>query len=103
MPGITAPFPDVFDPAGFTNNVKLTDLKRWRESEVTHGRVAMLAALGFIVGEQLEDFPAFVNYDGHITGTRWFSPRAARLRLSGRSRRSSALPDSAPMLRQFIL
>ena len=29
----------------------------------------MLAALGFIVGEQLEDFPAFVNFDGHITGT----------------------------------
>jgi light-harvesting complex I chlorophyll a/b binding protein 1 len=28
----------------------------------------MLAALGFIVGEQLEDFPAFLNADGHITG-----------------------------------
>lgn len=25
------------------------ELKRWREAEVTHGRVAMLAALGFIV------------------------------------------------------
>jgi hypothetical protein len=31
----------------------------------------MLAALGFIVGEQLEDFPAFVNFDGHITGEHW--------------------------------
>ena len=30
------------------------------------GRVSMLAALGFIVGEQLEDFPAFFNFDGHI-------------------------------------
>lgn len=28
----------------------------------------MLAALGFIVGEQLEDFPAFLNFDGEITG-----------------------------------
>jgi light-harvesting complex I chlorophyll a/b binding protein 1 len=28
----------------------------------------MLAALGFIVQEQLEDFPAFVNFDGHIQG-----------------------------------
>jgi hypothetical protein len=28
----------------------------------------MLAALGFIVGEQLEDIPAFLNADGHITG-----------------------------------
>lgn len=43
-------------------------MRRWRESEVTHGRVAMLAALGFIVGEQLEDFPAFLNADGHVTG-----------------------------------
>jgi len=30
----------------------------------------MLAALGFIVGENLEDFPAFYNYDGHISGRR---------------------------------
>jgi len=44
------------------------DVRRWRESELVHGRVAMLAALGFIVGEQLEDFPAFYNADGHITG-----------------------------------
>lgn len=68
MPGITAPFDNVFDPAGFTQDVKIQDLRRWRESELTHGRVAMLAALGFIVGEQLEDFPAFVNFDGSITG-----------------------------------
>ena len=44
------------------------DIKRWRESEVVHGRVAMLAALGFVVGEQLEDFPAFINFDGSING-----------------------------------
>jgi hypothetical protein len=24
----------------------MQDIKRWRESEITHGRVAMLAALG---------------------------------------------------------
>lgn len=28
----------------------------------------MLASLGFIVGEQLEDFPLFFNFDGKITG-----------------------------------
>lgn len=32
------------------------------------GRVAMLAALGFVVGEQLEDFPAFMNWDGDVAG-----------------------------------
>ena len=31
-------------------------IRRWRESEITHGRVAMLAALGFIVGEQLGEY-----------------------------------------------
>jgi light-harvesting complex I chlorophyll a/b binding protein 1 len=28
----------------------------------------MLASLGFVVGENLEDFPAFYNFDGHIAG-----------------------------------
>ena len=28
----------------------------------------MLAALGFVIGEQLEDFPAFMNFDGQVTG-----------------------------------
>ena len=29
---------------------------------------SQLAALGFIVGEQLQDFPLFYNFDGKITG-----------------------------------
>jgi hypothetical protein len=68
LPGISEPFPAMFDPANFTKTAKPADIKRWRESEITHGRVAMLAALGFVVGEQLEDFPAFLNFDGSITG-----------------------------------
>ena len=32
------------------------ELRRWREAEVTHGRVSMLAALGFIVQVQAEYF-----------------------------------------------
>lgn len=58
----------MFDPMNFTKGARVKDVRRWRESELVHGRVAMLAALGFIVGEQLEDFPAFYNADGHITG-----------------------------------
>lgn len=68
MAGVTAPFPDVFDPAGFLKTGSVKDVRRWREAELTHGRVSMLAALGFIVGEQLEDFPVFMNFDGNITG-----------------------------------
>ena len=58
----------MWDPLNLSATATLSDVRRWRESEITHGRVAMLAALGFIVGEQLEDFPAFFNFDGHITG-----------------------------------
>ena len=55
-------------PPDLLGNASIRDVRRWRESELVHGRVAMLAALGFIVGENLEDFPAFYNLDGHIAG-----------------------------------
>ncbi len=50
LPGVSAPFDNVFDPAGFSITAKQSEIRRWRESELTHGRVAMLAALGFVVG-----------------------------------------------------
>mmetsp|Transcript_28190 Transcript_28190/g.47227 ORF Transcript_28190/g.47227 Transcript_28190/m.47227 type:complete len:232 (+) Transcript_28190:105-800(+) len=65
LPGISAPFPDMFDPAGLLATATVEDVRRYREAELTHGRVAMLAALGFVVGETLEDFPLF---NGTITG-----------------------------------
>jgi len=68
LPGVSEPFPEVFDPLNLSATASIRDVRRWRESEIVHGRVSMLAALGFIVGEQLEDFPAFYNFDGHITG-----------------------------------
>eukprot|EP00199_Chlamydomonas_sp_CCMP681_P003854 CAMPEP_0119100940 /NCGR_PEP_ID=MMETSP1180-20130426/40_1 /TAXON_ID=3052 ORGANISM="Chlamydomonas cf sp, Strain CCMP681" /NCGR_SAMPLE_ID=MMETSP1180 /ASSEMBLY_ACC=CAM_ASM_000741 /LENGTH=99 /DNA_ID=CAMNT_0007084931 /DNA_START=56 /DNA_END=351 /DNA_ORIENTATION=- len=46
LPGVTAPFQDVFDPANLSATASIEDIRRWRESEITHGRVAMLAALG---------------------------------------------------------
>nr|Q03965.1 RecName: Full=Chlorophyll a-b binding protein LI818, chloroplastic; Flags: Precursor [Chlamydomonas moewusii]CAA43128.1 L1818 [Chlamydomonas moewusii] len=64
----SGPFKGVWDPLSLAATATVGDVRRWRESEITHGRVAMLAALGFVVGEQLEDFPAFFNFDGHITG-----------------------------------
>lgn len=63
MPGVTAPFPNIFDPfnllsyVGSTNEPK-RELRRWRESEITHGRVCMLAALGWLVQEGISDWPA---------------------------------------------
>jgi hypothetical protein len=73
LPGVSQPFPNIFDPAALlaraaSSRQPIRELRRWREAEITHGRVAMLASLGFIVQEQLEDFPVFYNIDGHITG-----------------------------------
>jgi light-harvesting complex I chlorophyll a/b binding protein 1 len=71
LPGVTQPFPNIFDPATLLARAAssarpIKELRRWRESEITHGRVAMLATLGFIVGEQVEDFPA--RFFPHVTG-----------------------------------
>ena len=38
-------------------------MKRYREAEVTHGRVAMLAVLGFLVSESFHPF-----FGGEIDG-----------------------------------
>merc|ERR1712153_217265 len=62
MPGQLAPM-GFFDPAGFTNDKSISEIKRYREAEVTHGRVAMLAVLGFLVGENFGPL-----FDGNING-----------------------------------
>ena len=68
LPGVSGPF-GFFDPLNLSATASPVDVKRWRESELTHGRVCMLAAVGFLVGENLEDVPLFFNWDGSITGT----------------------------------
>jgi hypothetical protein len=42
--------------AGFTKDMSIEEIKRFRESEVTHGRVAMLATLGYLIGESFHPF-----------------------------------------------
>lgn len=69
LPGISQPFPEIFDPANLLSNAQsIQEVRRWRESEITHGRVAMLAALGWIVGEFVADKKLLVNADGRIGG-----------------------------------
>ena len=41
-----------FDPAGFLEGKSEVEVNRYREAEITHGRVGMLSALGFIVQEK---------------------------------------------------
>jgi hypothetical protein len=51
LPGALAPT-GYFDPLGFCQTgISLNDVKRYRESEVMHGRVAMLAAVWYLAGE----------------------------------------------------
>ena len=65
MPGALAPM-GFFDPLGFAAKADEATLKRYREAEVTHGRVAMLAVLGFLVGEAVAG-TSFL-FDGQISG-----------------------------------
>eukprot|EP00592_Proboscia_alata_P004192 CAMPEP_0194371134 /NCGR_PEP_ID=MMETSP0174-20130528/19507_1 /TAXON_ID=216777 /ORGANISM="Proboscia alata, Strain PI-D3" /LENGTH=256 /DNA_ID=CAMNT_0039149005 /DNA_START=21 /DNA_END=791 /DNA_ORIENTATION=+ len=51
LPGAIMPT-GFFDPVGFTRSgITLDDVKKYREAEVQHGRVAMLATVGYLAGE----------------------------------------------------
>jgi hypothetical protein len=64
MAGISLPFGGgPFDPLGFTEGQTVAEIKRLRESELIHGRVCMLAAVGILVGEKFNPL-----FDGSITG-----------------------------------
>lgn len=65
LPGIVAPT-GFFDPLGFAEKADENTLKRYREAEITHGRVAMLAVVGFLVGEKVEG-SSFL-FDASISG-----------------------------------
>jgi len=64
LPGALAPMGE-FDPMGFSRRgVPLNDVRRYREAEVMHGRVAMVAAVGYLVGE----WASPIVWDGKISG-----------------------------------
>jgi Chlorophyll A-B binding protein len=50
LPGAISPL-GYFDPLGFCDGRELTGVKRFREAEVMHGRVAMMAVVGYLIGE----------------------------------------------------
>merc|ERR1719395_519377 len=68
MAGVTGPL-GFFDPLGFTTDCDAGTLLFYREVELKHGRVAMLASLGIVVAEQYHplfggdiDVPAYVAF-----------------------------------------
>jgi len=52
-----------FDQSGFTIGASENKIRSYREAELKHGRIAMLAALGFLVGEKYHPL-----FDGEIDG-----------------------------------
>ena len=50
--GVQAPT-GFWDPAGFTADGSVEDFKRRRQTELKHGRISMLATMGYITPEQL--------------------------------------------------
>jgi hypothetical protein len=50
LAGVTAPM-NYFDPLGFSTTVTAGKLLFYREVELKHGRIGMLASLGIVVGE----------------------------------------------------
>ena len=50
LPGAISPL-GYFDPLGFCKDRELGGVKRFREAEIMHGRVAMMATVGYLIGE----------------------------------------------------
>jgi hypothetical protein len=65
LPGITQPF-GYFDPLSLAEKADSNTFKRYREAEVTHGRVSMLAVVGFLVGENVAG--SSLLFDGQVSG-----------------------------------
>merc|ERR1712113_631432 len=77
LPGITAPL-GFFDPMGFCDGASEGKIKFYQEVELKHGRVAMLASLGFLVGEQFHplfggdiDVPSYIAFQETPLQTFW--------------------------------
>merc|ERR1719231_2063402 len=79
LPGITGPL-DFFDPAGFCSQENVTEgkIRFYREVELKHCRVAMLAALGFPLAEQFHplfggsiDVPSYIAFQETPLQTFW--------------------------------
>merc|ERR1712039_1169516 len=77
MAGITGPL-GFWDPAGFSAGATEGKIRFYREVELKHGRVGMLAALGFLVGEQFHplwggqiDVPSYIAFQETPLQTFW--------------------------------
>jgi hypothetical protein len=61
-PGIVSPT-GFFDPLGLSSDIPQRTFKRWQESEIKHGRLAMMAWVASVFAEKYHPY-----YDGLIDG-----------------------------------
>jgi len=54
--GACEPFPEGFDPFNFASRADKAEMTKFREAELKHGRVAMLAVPGFLLSEDFHPF-----------------------------------------------
>ena len=64
--GVQAPV-GFWDPAGFTADGSVEDFKRRRQTELKHGRISMLATMGYITPEKL--IGNDVSFREHVQST----------------------------------
>lgn len=65
LPGVVGPL-GFFDPLNFAENASSGTMRRYREAEITHGRVSMVAVLGFFAGEFVVGNTML--FDGEVSG-----------------------------------
>lgn len=77
-PGISAPL-GFFDPLKLSSKVSEPRFKFYQEAELKHGRVAMLASVGFPLAEQYHplwggkiDVPSYIAFQATPLQTFWF-------------------------------
>jgi len=77
LPGVTGPL-GFFDPLNFCEGASEGKVRFYREVELKHGRVAMLAAVGFLVAEQFHplfggsiDVPSYIAFQETPLQTFW--------------------------------
>jgi len=62
--GVSKPYPEGFDPLGFASRADAQQMIKFREAELKHGRVAMLAVPGFLLSEDFHPFfPALPKWE----------------------------------------
>ena len=61
--GVTPPLKEIFDPLKFSSDVKDIEISRLRESELKHGRWAMISAASIPLIESVTPGPAIHAFD----------------------------------------